>query len=129
MRGLYPTVGAAQVVGITGPPGGGMSTLVSRLAGAHRERGERVAVVAVDPSSPFTGGARLGDRIRMRDRFLDEGLIIPSLASPGHSGGVARATMPAVHVFYAPGVNTLFVEAVGVAHEEVDVLRVAATVL
>lgn len=128
MRELYPRTGMAQVIGITGPPGGGKSTLVSRLAGAHREQGERVAVVAVDPSSPFTGGAILGDRIRMRDRFLDDGLFIRSMASRGHSGGVARATMRVVHVFDALGVATVIVETVGVGQEEVDVVRVADTV-
>ena len=128
MRELYPKTGAAQVIGVTGPPGGGKSTLVSRLVGAHRERGERVAVVAVDPSSPFTGGAILGDRIRMRDRFLDEGLFIRSMASRGHSGGVARATTRVVHVFDALGVSTVIVETVGVGQEEVDVVRVADTV-
>ena len=128
MRELYPRTGTAQVIGVTGPPGGGKSTLVSRLAGAHREKGERVAVVAVDPSSPFTGGAILGDRIRMRDRFLDDGLFIRSMASRGHSGGVARATMRVVHVFDALGVSTVIVETVGVGQEEVDVVRVADTV-
>ena len=128
MRELYPRTGGAQVIGITGPPGGGKSTLVSRLVGAHRERGDRVAVVAVDPSSPFTGGAILGDRIRMRDRFLDDGLFIRSMASRGHSGGVARATMRVVHVFDALGVGTVIVETVGVGQEEVDVVRVADTV-
>ena len=128
MRELYPKTGAAQIIGVTGPPGGGKSTLVSRLAGAHRDRGERVAVVAVDPSSPFTGGAILGDRIRMRDRFLDDGLFIRSMASRGHSGGVARATMRVVHVFDALGVSTVIVETVGVGQEEVDVVRVADTV-
>ena len=128
MRELYPRTGMAQVIGVTGPPGGGKSTLVSRLAGAHREKGERVAVVAVDPSSPFTGGAILGDRIRMRDRFLDDGLFIRSMASRGHSGGVARSTMRVVHVFDALGVATVIVETVGVGQEEVDVVRVADTV-
>lgn len=128
MRELYPKTGGAHVIGITGPPGGGKSTLVSRLVGAHRERGDRVAVVAVDPSSPFTGGAILGDRIRMRDRFLDDGLFIRSMASRGHSGGVARATMRVVHIFDALGVGTVIVETVGVGQEEVDVVRVADTV-
>lgn len=128
MRELYPLTGTAQVIGITGPPGGGKSTLVSRLAGAYRELHDRVAVVAIDPSSPFTGGAILGDRIRMRERFLDEGLFIRSMASRGHSGGVARATMRVVHVLDALGVATVLVETVGVGQEEVDVVRVADTV-
>ena len=128
MRELYPLTGSAQVIGITGPPGGGKSTLVSRLAGAYRELHERVAVVAIDPSSPFTGGAILGDRIRMRERFLDAGLFIRSMASRGHSGGVARATMRVVHVLDALGVKAVLVETVGVGQEEVDVVRVADSV-
>src|SRR5207249_3584239 len=92
LRTLYPLTGHAEIVGITGPPGGGKSTLVNRLTGAYRATTDRVAVVAVDPSSPFSGGAILGDRIRMRERFLDEGLFIRSMASRGHSGGLARAT-------------------------------------
>src|SRR2546430_12893062 len=92
MRALYPLTGRAQVVGITGPPGGGKSTLVNRLAGLYRDRVARVAIVAVDPSSPFSGGAILGDRIRMRERFLDEGIFIRSMASRGHARGLARAT-------------------------------------
>jgi LAO/AO transport system kinase len=125
---LYPLTGQAQIVGITGPPGGGKSTLVNRLAGAYREQTGRVAVVAVDPSSPFTGGALLGDRIRMRDRFLDEGLFIRSMASRGHSGGLARATSRIVNVLDALGYGVVLVETVGVGQEEVEVVRVADTV-
>ncbi|HTH70967.1 MAG TPA: hypothetical protein VL493_06770, partial [Candidatus Saccharimonadales bacterium] len=98
LRSLYPETGKARIVGVTGPPGGGKSTLVSRLAAEYRKVFERVAIVAVDPSSPFTGGAILGDRIRMRDRFLDEGVFIRSMASRGHAGGLARATMRVVNV-------------------------------
>jgi LAO/AO transport system kinase len=125
---LYPLTGTAQIVGITGPPGGGKSTLVNRLAGAYRQRFDRVAVVAVDPSSPFTGGALLGDRIRMRERFLDEGLFIRSMASRGHSGGLARATSRIVNVLDALGYGVVLVETVGVGQEEVEVVRVAGTV-
>lgn len=125
---LYPLTGRAQIVGVTGPPGGGKSTLVNRLAGTYREHVERVAVVAVDPSSPFTGGALLGDRIRMRDRFLDEGLFIRSMASRGHSGGLARATSRLVNVLDALGYGVVLVETVGVGQEEVEVVRVADTV-
>ncbi len=128
LRETYPRTGGAQVVGITGPPGGGKSTLVSRLASAYRERHARVAVVAVDPSSPFSGGAILGDRIRMRDGFLDEGLFIRSMASRGHSGGLARTTLRVVNVLDALGVGLLLVETVGVGQEEVEVMRVADTV-
>jgi LAO/AO transport system kinase len=128
LRALYPETGHARIVGITGPPGGGKSTLVSRLAAEYRKTTDRVAIVAVDPSSPFTGGAILGDRIRMRDRFLDEGVFIRSMASRGHAGGLARATMRVVNVLDALGTGIVIVETVGVGQEEVDVVRVADTV-
>ena len=128
MRALYPETGRAQIVGITGPPGGGKSTLVNRLAGLYRERAGRVAIVAVDPSSPFSGGAILGDRIRMRERFLDEGIFIRSMASRGHAGGLARATARVVNVLDALGTDVVLVETVGVGQEEVDVIRVVDTV-
>jgi len=128
LRAVYPRTGRARIVGVTGPPGGGKSTLVSRLAGAYRENVARVAVVAVDPSSPFSGGAILGDRIRMRERFLDEGLFIRSMASRGHAGGLSRATMRVINVLDALGVEVVIVETVGVGQEEVDVVRVADTV-
>ncbi|HYK97351.1 MAG TPA: methylmalonyl Co-A mutase-associated GTPase MeaB [Candidatus Acidoferrales bacterium] len=128
LRELYPKTGAARVIGVTGPPGGGKSTLVNRLAGAYRETDARVAVVAVDPSSPFSGGALLGDRIRMHERFLDEGLFIRSMASRGHSGGLARTTSRVVNVLDALGHSVVIVETVGVGQEEVEVVRVADTV-
>jgi LAO/AO transport system kinase len=128
MRALYPETGRAQILGITGPPGGGKSTLVNRLAGAYRERASRVAIVAVDPSSPFSGGAILGDRIRMRERFLDDGIFIRSMASRGHAGGLARATSRIVNVLDALGTDVVIVETVGVGQEEVDVIRVVDTV-
>jgi len=128
LRTLYADTGRAQVVGVTGPPGGGKSTLVNNLTGAYRERSSRVAVVAVDPSSPFSGGAILGDRIRMRERFLDEGIFIRSMASRGHAGGLARATARVVNVLDALGTDVVLVETVGVGQEEVDVIGVADTV-
>ena len=128
MRELYPKTGNAQTVGITGPPGGGKSTLVNRLAGLYRERAARVAIVAVDPSSPFSGGAILGDRIRMRERFLDDGIFIRSMASRGHAGGLARATARVVNLLDALGTDIVLVETVGVGQEEVDVVRVVDTV-
>ena len=128
LRVLYPRTGHAELIGLTGPPGGGKSTLVNRLAGAYRERVSRVAIVAVDPSSPFTGGAILGDRIRMRERFLDEGIFIRSMASRGHSGGLARATARLVNVLDALGTEVVLIETVGVGQEEVDVVGVADTV-
>jgi LAO/AO transport system kinase len=128
LRSLYPDTGKARIVGVTGPPGGGKSTLVSRLAAEYRKTCDRVAIVAVDPSSPFTGGAILGDRIRMRDRFLDDGVFIRSMASRGHAGGLARATMRVVNVLDALGTDLVIVETVGVGQEEVEVVRVADTV-
>ncbi|MHB8630699.1 MAG: methylmalonyl Co-A mutase-associated GTPase MeaB [Candidatus Limnocylindria bacterium] len=128
LRSLYPDTGNARIVGVTGPPGGGKSTLVSRLAAEYRKTCGRVAIVAVDPSSPFTGGAILGDRIRMRDRFLDAGVFIRSMASRGHAGGLGRATMRVVNVLDALGTDLVIVETVGVGQEEVDVVRVADTV-
>ncbi len=129
LRELYPKTGNARVIGVTGPPGGGKSTLVNRLAGVYREQGAKVAVVAVDPSSPFTGGALLGDRIRMRERFLDEGLFIRSMASRGHAGGLARTTGRVVNVLDAIGYGVVIVETVGVGQEEVEVIRVVDTVV
>jgi LAO/AO transport system kinase len=128
LRSLYPETGRARVVGVTGPPGGGKSTLVSRLAAFYGKTHPRIAIVAVDPSSPFTGGAILGDRIRMRDRFLDEGVFIRSMASRGHAGGLSRATMRVVNVLDALGTGLIIVETVGVGQEEVEVVRVADTV-
>lgn len=129
LRELYPLTGKARVIGVTGPPGGGKSTLVNKLAGAYREQGERVAVVAVDPSSPFSGGALLGDRIRMQERFLDDGLFIRSMASRGHSGGLSRATSRVVNVLDAIGYGVILVETVGVGQEEVEVIRVVDSVV
>ena len=128
LKALYPKTGQADVVGITGPPGGGKSTLVNRLAGLYRESEMRVAIVAVDPSSPFTGGAILGDRIRMQERSLDDGIFIRSMASRGHAGGLARATARLVNVLDALGNGVVIVETVGVGQEEVDVVSVADTV-
>src|SRR5437867_745673 len=128
LKALYPRTGQAYVVGITGPPGGGKSTLVNRLAGLYRESGMRVAIVAVDPSSPFTGGAILGDRIRMQERSLDDGIFIRSMASRGHAGGLARATARLVNVLDALGNGVVIVETVVVGQEEVDVVSVADTV-
>ena len=128
LRSLYPETGRARIVGVTGPPGGGKSTLVSRLAAQYSTVHERIAIVAVDPSSPYTGGAILGDRIRMRDRFLEEGVFIRSMASRGHAGGLSRATMRVVNVLDALGTGLVIVETVGVGQEEVDVVRVADTV-
>lgn len=120
-------VGRAHVVGVTGPPGGGKSTLVSGLIKQLRGRGHTVAVVAVDPSSPFTGGAVLGDRIRMGEHQADEGVFIRSLASRGHLGGLARPATDVVDVFDAAGYHTVIVETVGAGQSEVEVARIADT--
>jgi LAO/AO transport system kinase len=125
--GVAAHVGRAHVVGVTGPPGGGKSTLVSGLIRQLRARGHTVAVVAVDPSSPFTGGAVLGDRIRMGEHQPDEGVFIRSLASRGHLGGLARSATDVVDVFDAAGYHTVIVETVGAGQSEVEVTRIADT--
>lgn len=125
----YRRGGTARILGITGPPGAGKSTLVDQLIGAFRADGARVAVVAVDPSSAFSGGAILGDRIRMQDRALDEGVYIRSMATRGHMGGLALATGDVLAVLDAAGFDVILVETVGVGQDEVDIVKEAATVL
>ncbi|MFZ8977911.1 MAG: methylmalonyl Co-A mutase-associated GTPase MeaB [Candidatus Nanopelagicales bacterium] len=120
----------AYVVGLTGSPGVGKSTVTSTLVAAYRARGERVGVLAIDPSSPFSGGALLGDRIRMQEHATDEGVFIRSMASRGHLGGMAAATPQAVRVLEAAGCGVVLVETVGVGQSEVDVAATAdATVV
>ena len=119
--------GAAHTVGITGAPGAGKSTLTSALLGEIRGRGERVSVLAIDPSSPFTGGAILGDRIRMQDHALDDGVFIRSMATRGHLGGLALATPQAVRVLDAAGFPWVLVETVGVGQVEVEIVGAADT--
>ena len=125
---LFPSTGRARIIGITGPPGAGKSTLVQRIAQAFRREGRTVGIVAVDPSSPFTGGAILGDRIRMAEIYTDPGVFIRSMATRGALGGLARATSDAVDVLDAAGYDTVLVETVGVGQDEVDVVRAADTV-
>jgi len=126
---LYPHGGRAHVVGITGSPGSGKSTLVRALTRAARGRGRTVGIVAVDPSSPFSGGAILGDRIRMNDLALDPGVFIRSMATRGTLGGLSRATADAVDLMDAAGRSPIFVETVGVGQDEVEVMRLAHTVV
>lgn len=128
-RELYRRSGRAHILGVTGPPGAGKSTLVNGLIGAYRARGSRVAVVAVDPTSPFTGGAILGDRVRMLDRSMDKGVVIRSMASRGSMGGIAPATYQAAVVYDAMGFDKVIVETVGTGQLETDIIRAAHTVV
>jgi len=127
LKALYPHTGRGYIVGITGNPGAGKSTVVDSLIGTYRARGERVGVVAVDPTSPFSGGAILGDRIRMQRHALDEGVFIRSLATRGHLGGLSRSTFDVVSVLDAMGYDRILVETVGVGQDEIDVMRSAYT--
>lgn len=117
----------AHTVGVTGPPGTGKSTLVAQLIRAYRQRGRTVGVVAVDPTSPFTGGALLGDRVRMQDVAGDPGVFIRSMATRGHLGGLAAATADVVRVLEATGYDLILVETVGAGQDEVDIVRTADT--
>ena len=127
MQALAGFVGRAQVIGITGAPGVGKSTTTSALVSAFRARGNRVAVLAVDPSSPFSGGALLGDRIRMQQHATDEGVFIRSMASRGHLGGLAATTPQVIRVLDAAGFDAVLIETVGVGQSEVEVAATADT--
>ena len=126
---LAPDTGRAHVVGLTGAPGVGKSTTVTCLVRALRERGERVGVLAVDPSSPFSGGALLGDRVRMQEHALDRDVYIRSMATRGHLGGLAVATPQALRAFDAAGFDTVVVETVGVGQSELEVAEMVDTIL
>jgi LAO/AO transport system kinase len=127
LRKLWPRTGRAQIVGITGNPGAGKSTLVDRLVAHLRSKGKTVGVLAVDPTSPFTGGAILGDRIRMQDHALDSGVFIRSLATRGQLGGLSRATSDCARVLDAMGKDVVLIETVGVGQDEIEVCRLAHT--
>ncbi|HET7530055.1 MAG TPA: methylmalonyl Co-A mutase-associated GTPase MeaB [Mycobacteriales bacterium] len=129
MAALMPYAGSAQVVGLTGSPGVGKSTTTTALVSAYRERGMRVGVLAVDPSSPFSGGALLGDRVRMQDHAGDAGVYIRSMASRGHLGGLSWTTPQAVRVLDAAGCDVVLVETVGVGQAEVEIASLADTTL
>jgi LAO/AO transport system kinase len=129
VRDVYPETGRAYTVGVTGPPGVGKSTLISALVRHLREADRTVGVVSVDPSSPFTKGALLGDRIRLTDHFLDPGVFIRSMGTRGHLGGLAEATLQAVLLLDAAGKDLIFLETVGTGQSEVEVIGVADTIV
>jgi LAO/AO transport system kinase len=125
LKALYPHTGRAYMIGVTGNPGAGKSTVVDALIAHYRAAGDRVGVVCVDPTSPFSGGAILGDRIRMQRHALDDGVFIRSLATRGHLGGLSRSTFDVAHVLDAMGYERVLIETVGVGQDEVDVMRAA----
>jgi LAO/AO transport system kinase len=129
IKDLLPDTGGARVIGLTGAPGAGKSTVTGALLSAFRKAGHRVAVLAIDPSSPFTGGALLGDRIRMQEHATDEGVYIRSMASRGHLGGLAASTPQAVRVLDAAGFELIIIETVGVGQAEVAIASLADSVV
>jgi LAO/AO transport system kinase len=125
LKTLFPHTGNARVIGLTGAPGAGKSTLVDQLAKHYRKENQTVGIIAVDPTSPYTGGAILGDRIRMQDHYSDPGIFIRSMATRGSLGGLARATADAATVLDASGRDIVMIETVGVGQDEVDIVRLA----
>jgi LAO/AO transport system kinase len=125
IRDIFPRTGRAYLVGVTGPPGAGKSTLVDRFTAHYRAAGITVGILAVDPTSPFTGGAVLGDRLRMNAHASDAGVFIRSMATRGHLGGLSRATADAALVLDAAGKDTVIIETVGVGQDEIDIVRTA----
>ncbi|MFW9919466.1 MAG: methylmalonyl Co-A mutase-associated GTPase MeaB [Candidatus Thorarchaeota archaeon] len=126
---LYKSTGNAMIIGVTGPPGSGKSTLVTRITTEYRKREKSVGIICVDPSSPFSGGALLGDRIRMQEHSLDKDVFVRSMGTRGHLGGLARATSDAVRAVDAFGMDIILVETVGAGQSEVEVIEIAHTVL
>ena len=129
VREVYPHTGKASIVGCTGPPGAGKSTLVSSLTTLRREQGRSVGVLSIDPSSPFTQGALLGDRIRLTEHFLDQGVFIRSMANRGALGGLSEAALQTALLMDAAGRQDIFLETVGVGQAEVDIIDHADTVV
>ena len=127
LASIYPATGRARIIGVTGSPGSGKSTLVAALAKYYRKQEKRVGIVAVDPTSPFTGGAILGDRIRMGELYTDRGVFIRSMATRGFLGGLAKATNDVVDLLDAAGFDVVLVETVGVGQDEVEVIRTVQT--
>ncbi len=125
MKQIYPKTGRTQVIGITGSPGAGKSSLVDKLALHYKDKGEKVGIVCIDPSSPFSGGAILGDRIRMSTLGLDKNIFIRSMATRGNLGGLSRATVDAVAILDAAGFDKVIVETVGVGQDEVEIVKTA----
>jgi LAO/AO transport system kinase len=125
LKALFPDTGKARVIGLTGAPGAGKSTLVDQLAKLYRKQSRSVGIIAVDPTSPYTGGAILGDRIRMQDHFADPGIYIRSMATRGSLGGLARTTADVATVLDASGRDVILIETVGVGQDEVDIVRLA----
>ena len=126
---IYPHTGKAHIIGLTGPGGSGKSTLIEKIVRKYRQRGKTVGVVAVDPTSPFTGGAFLGDRIRMQELSTDEGVFIRSMATRNYLGGIAKATKDAVKILDAAGKDIVIVETVGAGQSEVEIIKVAQTIV
>lgn len=128
MKQVYPRTGKAQVIGITGSPGAGKSTFVDRLISQIKADGKKVGVIAIDPSSPFTGGAILGDRLRMQGHSLDGGVFIRSMGSRGHLGGVSKSTHEAALILDSCGFDVILIETVGVGQSEIEIVKIADTV-